>query len=72
MAFPWLVGVAFNIVFGSLFVKSVNNYGVHTKSQDFEKLKLNPLILIGWLSVFVVIEAVSLYYYIITLEFSFL
>jgi ABC-type branched-subunit amino acid transport system substrate-binding protein len=60
MAFPWLAGIAFNIVYGSIFVISLKIFIAHRQGKDFLKTKVAPLHLLFAIVAFALIEVAFL------------
>lgn len=58
LAFPWLLGIAFNLVYGCLFIKTWVLYRVFRKATQMKKTNLTPFYILRVLSMFVGIEVV--------------
>jgi hypothetical protein len=60
MAFPWLLGIGFNLVYGCLFIKTWVLYGVFRKAAQLKKTKLTPFYILKILAAFLAVEVILL------------
>jgi len=60
IAFPWLLGIAFNLVYGCLFIKTWVLYSIFHKASKLQRTNLTPFYILKVLSVFLGIEIVFL------------
>lgn len=60
LAFPWLLGLAFNLVYGCLFIKTWVLYGVFRKAAQLKKTSMTPFDILRLIGIFIVVECILL------------
>eukprot|EP00026_Physarum_polycephalum_P000818 Phypoly_transcript_00819.p1 GENE.Phypoly_transcript_00819~~Phypoly_transcript_00819.p1 ORF type:complete len:714 (+),score=78.96 Phypoly_transcript_00819:1792-3933(+) len=58
LAFPWLLGLGFMLVFGCLFLKTWALFQVFRAAEQMKKTTLNPYFIMKILGLFLLIEAI--------------
>lgn len=60
LAFPWLLGVGFSLVYGCLFIKTWTLYKVWLDAENFKKTNLSPYTILRGIGINVVLEIIVL------------
>lgn len=60
LAFPWLIGIAFTLVYGCLFIKAGILYRIWRYSMKLKRISVTPLTVIKYIGVALTIEIVLL------------
>jgi len=60
LAFPWFLGVAFNLVYGCLFIKTWVIYGMFRRAAQLKKVTVDPFYILKLMSIFLTIEIIFL------------
>eukprot|EP00026_Physarum_polycephalum_P007190 Phypoly_transcript_07247.p1 GENE.Phypoly_transcript_07247~~Phypoly_transcript_07247.p1 ORF type:complete len:496 (+),score=26.67 Phypoly_transcript_07247:110-1597(+) len=60
IAFPWVLGIAFNLVYGCLFIKTWVIYGMFRRAAQLKKVSVDPFYILKLLAVFLTIEIIFL------------
>jgi len=60
LAFPWLLGVGFTLVYGCLFIKTWALYKVWKSAEQLKKANLTPMYIVKGIGIYMVVEVIIL------------